>query len=121
MWTDWKSLKAVRYHGRKDIRIENVREPDGYGPNRLLVKPLWTGICGTDLHHRRPDRDARRTPCLYAATLPQVLGHEFSAEVFEVGKDVTNLRRGDRISIQPLVSAAPARQSATLAPLEAVP
>jgi len=43
-------VKAVRYHGRKDIRIENVREPDGYGPNQLLVKPLWTGICGTDLH-----------------------------------------------------------------------
>ena len=32
MWTDWKSLKVVRYRGRKDIQIENVREPDDYGP-----------------------------------------------------------------------------------------
>src|SRR5262249_4105708 len=37
------------------------------------------------------------------ATLPQILGHEFSAEVIEVGKDVTRIRKGERVSIQPLV------------------
>jgi (R,R)-butanediol dehydrogenase / meso-butanediol dehydrogenase / diacetyl reductase len=37
------------------------------------------------------------------ATLPQILGHEFSAEVVETGKEVKHLRRGDRVSVQPLV------------------
>ena len=43
-------MKAVRYYGRKDIRVETVDEPKEMGSNQLLVKPLWTGICGTDLH-----------------------------------------------------------------------
>ena len=43
-------MKAVRYYGRKDIRVETVKEPKDFGPDQLLVKPLWTGICGTDLH-----------------------------------------------------------------------
>ncbi len=98
-------MKAVRYYGRKDIRIEDVMEPDGFGPNQLLVKPLWTGICGTDLHEYMAGPIVTpATPHIFtAATLPQILGHEFSAEVLEVGKDVANLRRGDRVSIQPLI------------------
>jgi (R,R)-butanediol dehydrogenase / meso-butanediol dehydrogenase / diacetyl reductase len=98
-------VKAVRYYGRKDIRIEDVSEPDGYGPNQLLVKPLWTGICGTDLHEYVAGPIVTpATPHVFtAATLPQILGHEFSAEVLEVGKNVANLRPGDRVSIQPLV------------------
>ena len=31
---EFPPVKAVRYHGRKDIRVENVKEPDGYGPNQ---------------------------------------------------------------------------------------
>jgi (R,R)-butanediol dehydrogenase / meso-butanediol dehydrogenase / diacetyl reductase len=102
---EFPSVKAVRYHGRKDIRIEDVKEPDGYGPNQLLVKPLWTGICGTDLHEYIAGPIVTpATPHVFtAAILPQILGHEFSAEVLEVGKDITNLRRGDRVSIQPLI------------------
>ena len=43
-------MKAVRYYGRRDIRVETVNEPKDMRPDQLLVKPLWTGICGTDLH-----------------------------------------------------------------------
>jgi (R,R)-butanediol dehydrogenase/meso-butanediol dehydrogenase/diacetyl reductase len=102
---EFSPVKAVRYYGRKDIRIEDVSEPDGYGPNQLLVKPLWTGICGTDLHEyvAGPIVTPAIRHVFTAATLPQILGHEFSAEVLEVGKDVANLRRGDRVSIQPLI------------------
>jgi (R,R)-butanediol dehydrogenase / meso-butanediol dehydrogenase / diacetyl reductase len=102
---EFAPVKAVRYYGRKDIRIENVKEPEGFGPNQLLVKPLWTGICGTDLHEYIAGPIVTpATPHIFtAATLPQILGHEFSAEVLEVGKDVANLQRGDRVSIQPLI------------------
>ena len=98
-------MKAVRYYGRKDIRVETVKEPNGFGPDQLLVKPLWTGICGTDLHEyiAGPIVTPANPHMFTAATLPQILGHEFSAEVLDVGKDVTHLKRGDRISIQPLV------------------
>jgi (R,R)-butanediol dehydrogenase/meso-butanediol dehydrogenase/diacetyl reductase len=98
-------VKAVRYYGRKDIRVETVAEPKEMGTNQLLVKPLWTGICGTDLHEyiAGPIVTPAVPHVFTAATLPQILGHEFSAEVLEVGRDVTHVRRGDRISVQPLV------------------
>jgi (R,R)-butanediol dehydrogenase / meso-butanediol dehydrogenase / diacetyl reductase len=99
------AVKAVRYYGRKDIRVETVKEPNGFRSDQLLVKPLWTGICGTDLHEYIAGPIVTpATPHVFtAATLPQILGHEFSAEVLEVGKDVTHVKRGDRVSIQPLV------------------
>ena len=98
-------MKAVRYYGRKDIRVETVKEPKDFGPDQLLVKPLWTGICGTDLHEyiAGPIVTSVKPHTFTAATLPQILGHEFSAEVIDVGKDVAHLKRGDRISVQPLV------------------
>jgi (R,R)-butanediol dehydrogenase/meso-butanediol dehydrogenase/diacetyl reductase len=98
-------VKAVRYHGRKDIRVESVKEPIRFGSDQLLVRPLWTGICGTDLHEYIAGPIVTpATPHVFtAATLPQILGHEFSAEVVNVGGDVKHLKRGDRISVQPLV------------------
>ena len=42
-------MRAVRYHGRGDVRIEDVPEPV-LGPGGVRVAPAWTGICGTDLH-----------------------------------------------------------------------
>jgi (R,R)-butanediol dehydrogenase/meso-butanediol dehydrogenase/diacetyl reductase len=98
-------VKAVRYYGRKDIRVETVKEPNGFKSDQLLVKPLWTGICGTDLHEyiAGPIVTPAIPHVFTSATLPQILGHEFSAEVLEVGKDVTLVKRGDRVSIQPLV------------------
>ena len=98
-------MKAVRYYGRKDIRVETVNEPKEMGSNQLLVKPLWTGICGTDLHEyiAGPIVTPAKPHVFTSATLPQILGHEFSAEVLDVGRDVTHVRPGDRISVQPLV------------------
>jgi (R,R)-butanediol dehydrogenase / meso-butanediol dehydrogenase / diacetyl reductase len=98
-------VKAVRYYGRRDIRVESVSEPKDIGSTQLLVKPLWTGICGTDLHEYVAGPIVTpATPHVFtSATLPQILGHEFSAEVLDVGHEVTHVRRGDRISVQPLV------------------
>jgi len=83
-------VKAVRYYGRKDIRVETVSEPKEMGSNQLLVKPLWTGICGTDLHEyiAGPIVTPAKPHVFTSATLPQILGHEFSAEVLDVGRDV---------------------------------
>ena len=43
-------MKAVRYYGKEDIRVEEVTAPSGPGPKQVVVKPKVCGICGTDLH-----------------------------------------------------------------------
>jgi (R,R)-butanediol dehydrogenase / meso-butanediol dehydrogenase / diacetyl reductase len=98
-------MKAVRYYAKEDIRVEDVPAPSGPGDRQLVVKPLTCGICGTDLHEYAagPIVTPIKRHIFTGATLPQILGHEFSAEVIETGKEVKNLRRGDRVSIQPLV------------------
>jgi len=98
-------MKAVRYYGKEDIRVEDVPAPSGPAPNQIVVKPKVCGICGTDLHEYAagPIVTPIHKHHFTGATLPQILGHEFSAEVIEVGKDVTRIRKGERVSIQPLV------------------
>ena len=98
-------MKAVRYYGKGDIRVEEVAAPSGPEPKQIVVKPKVCGICGTDLHEYAagPIVTPIHKHQFTGATLPQILGHEFSAEVIEVGKDVTRIRKGERVSIQPLV------------------
>jgi len=98
-------VKAVRYYDREDIRVEQVAEPAAIGSREVRIKPLTCGICGTDLHEFAAGPIVTpKTPHKFTgASLPQILGHEFSAEVLEIGRDVTRVHPGDRISIQPLV------------------
>ena len=98
-------MKAVRFYAKEDVRVEDVPAPDALGDSQLLIKPLTCGICGTDLHEFAGGPIVTpATPHKFTgAVLPQILGHEFSAEVVEIGRNVKRLRKGDRISIQPLV------------------
>ena len=98
-------MKAVRFYTKGDIRVEDVTPPAGPGPGQVLIRPLVCGICGTDLHEYAagPIVTPQHAHVFTGATLPQILGHEFSAEVVETGRDVTRVRRGERVSIQPLV------------------
>ena len=100
-------MKAVRFHAARDIRVEDVPAPSArLGDRDVLIKPLITGICGTDLHEYIAGPIVTPvTPHVYTgATNPQILGHEFSAVVADVGRDVSNVKVGDRVSIQPLIS-----------------
>lgn len=98
-------MRAARYHQARDIRVEQVPEPNALGPQDLLVRPRLCGICGTDLHEyiAGPIVTPTEPHPLTGATNPQILGHEFSAEVVEVGPEVTTARRGDRVAIMPLI------------------
>lgn len=42
-------MKAARYYGKGDIRVEDVKIPD-VGPGQYLVEVAWCGVCGSDLH-----------------------------------------------------------------------
>lgn len=103
-------MKAARFHAAKDIRIEDVPPPGEPGPGEVLVEPAWTGICGTDLHEylAGPIVTPAQPHALTGATLPQILGHEFSATVVAAGDGVL-LTAGDRVAAMPLVSCGRCR------------
>jgi (R,R)-butanediol dehydrogenase/meso-butanediol dehydrogenase/diacetyl reductase len=98
-------MKAAVYHAARDIRVEHVPAPTGVAPHEVLVRPIWCGICGTDLHEYAmgPIVTPSTPHPLNGSVIPQILGHEFSAEVIEVGREVTRARPGDRVSVMPLL------------------
>src|SRR5438309_887607 len=100
-----KAMKAAVFHAAHDIRVEDVPAPTRIGPGEVLVRPYWCGICGTDLHEYAmgPIVTPATPHPLNGAVLPQILGHEFSAEVVELGPEVTRVRVGDRVSAMPLL------------------
>jgi (R,R)-butanediol dehydrogenase / meso-butanediol dehydrogenase / diacetyl reductase len=91
-------MLAARLHGNRDLRVETVDDPGAPGPGEIRVAPRWCGICGTDLHEY-----AHGPLYVPQENLPQVLGHEFSAEVLETGREVDSLRAGDRVAVLPHV------------------
>lgn len=100
-------MRAVRFYGKEDLRIEDVEEP-APGPGEVKLRNAYTGICGTDLHvFFTPEAsgfDFSRPNPLTGAALPQVFGHEFSGEVVAVGEGVSDHREGDRVAVWPLQS-----------------
>ena len=98
-------MKAAVFHADHDIRVSDVPAPDGAGPGQVLLRPYWCGICGTDLHEYAmgPIVIPTAPHPLNGSTAPQILGHEFSAEVVEVGAGVTHLKPGQRVSVMPLL------------------
>lgn len=98
-------MRAARFHGRGDVRIEAVLPPGEPADREVLVAPRCCGICGTDLHEYACG--PRAVPVvphpLTGASAPQILGHEFAGEVVAVGAGVRDVRAGDRVGIMPLV------------------
>lgn len=84
-------MKALVFHGEKDVRVEQVADPTILNPRDAILKVTRTAICGSDLH-------------LYNGVIPlvkagDILGHEFMGEVVELGSKVTNLALGDRVVV----------------------
>ena len=84
-------MKAVRYYGKEDIRVEHVPDPQLLNPRDAIVKITATAICGSDLH-------------IYGGYIPtmqegDILGHEFMGEVVEVGRENRKLKVGDRVVV----------------------
>lgn len=98
-------MRAARFYGEGDIRVEEVAVPAVREPDDVLVEVRFCGICGTDLHEylMGPIVTPAQPHPLTGATLPQTLGHEFSAVVAEVGSGVRDVRAGDRVAIMPAI------------------
>ena len=91
-------MRAVRLHGKHDLRVDSVPEPASVGADEVRVKPLWAGVCGSDLHEY--ETGGYFIP---RQNMPQILGHEFSASVLEIGSNVSNVAVGQRVSVVPHV------------------
>jgi threonine dehydrogenase-like Zn-dependent dehydrogenase len=84
-------MKAVTWHGKRDVRVDTVPDPAIRDPTDAIVRVTSTAICGSDLH-------------LYEVMGPfmgegDVLGHEPMGIVEEVGAEVTHIKPGDRVVI----------------------
>ena len=84
-------MKAVTWHGKRDVRVEEVPDPTIQQPTDAVIRLTSTGLCGSDLH-------------LYEVLGPfmeagDILGHEPMGIVEEVGSGVSNLAPGDRVVI----------------------
>jgi threonine dehydrogenase-like Zn-dependent dehydrogenase len=84
-------MRALCWYGKYDVRVMSVPDPKILNPRDAIIKITTTAICGSDLH-------------LYDGYIPtmekgDILGHEFMGEVVEVGREVKNLRLGDRVVV----------------------
>jgi threonine dehydrogenase-like Zn-dependent dehydrogenase len=82
-------MKAVTWHGKRDVRVDTVPDPEIEKPTDAIVRITSSGICGSDLH-------------LYEVLSPfmnpgNVLGHEPMGIVEEVGPEVSSVKAGDRV------------------------
>ncbi|WP_121256480.1 zinc-dependent alcohol dehydrogenase [Nocardioides ferulae] len=84
-------MKAVTWHGRKDMRVEEVPDPTIQEPTDVIVRITSTALCGSDLHLYDP-----LTPFM---TPGDVVGHEPMGIVEAVGAEVTSLKIGDRVVV----------------------
>ncbi len=96
-------MRAIRYHGREDVRLDDIAEPSPK-PGEVKLRVLYNGICGSDLHeyYHGPMMTLTRPHPLTGVQNPAVLGHEFSGEVVELGKGVSDLKVGDLIAVEPV-------------------
>ncbi|GIP44258.1 (R,R)-butanediol dehydrogenase [Paenibacillus sp. J45TS6] len=97
-------MKALRWHGVKDLRVEQIEEPKAL-PGKVKIKVEWCGICGSDLHEYTAGPifiPADKPHPITGEQAPVVMGHEFSGQVVEVGEGVTRLQKGDRVVVEPI-------------------
>jgi threonine dehydrogenase-like Zn-dependent dehydrogenase len=84
-------MKAVVWHGKRDLRVETVADPQIIHPHDAVVRVTTTAICGSDLH-------------LYHGFVPgmragDILGHEFMGEIVAAGSACERIKVGDRVLV----------------------
>ena len=84
-------MKAVAYHGKRDVRVDTVPDPTIEQPTDAIVRITSSGICGSDLHLYE----------VLGAFIDEgdILGHEPMGVVEAVGSEVTRIKPGDRVVI----------------------
>src|SRR3954465_3659970 len=84
-------MRAAVISAPGQVEVTTVDDP-APGRREVVVAVAGCGLCGTDLHILQGE---------FAPTLPVVPGHEFAGEVVAIGGDVTEVRAGDRVAVDP--------------------
>ena len=88
-------MKALVFHGPRDIRYETYADPSLTFDHAVILKVTECSICGSDLHIYHGDKIGRTD---YSAHVdPFCVGHEFIGEIVEKGKDVFHFNMGDKV------------------------
>lgn len=84
-------MKALCYNGVGDLRTERVPDPTIINPKDAILRVILSSVCGSDLHLLNG----------YVPTMREgdIIGHEFMGEVIEIGSEVKNLKKGDRVVV----------------------
>ncbi|KAL2869231.1 uncharacterized protein BJX67DRAFT_22389 [Aspergillus lucknowensis] len=97
-------MRAVRFHGPKDIRLDHIEEP-ACGKGQVKLRNGYCGICGSDLHEYTsgPVLIPKEPHNITKTTSPVVMGHEFGGIVEEVGEGVTHISPGQKAVVRPTI------------------
>src|SRR3954463_6586965 len=82
------TMKAAVYHGRDDVRLEDVAVPE-IGPSEILIRVHTCGICGTDL----------KKIATGSHSAPRIFGHETAGQIVVTGEGVSGFKIGDRVMV----------------------
>jgi (R,R)-butanediol dehydrogenase/meso-butanediol dehydrogenase/diacetyl reductase len=97
-------MRAAVYYGRKDLRLEQVPEPEPQH-DEVKLRVLYNGICGSDLHEYYDGPITTRASAPHPLTgikNPVIMGHELSGEVVALGSGIEDLTLGDRVAVEPV-------------------
>src|SRR5438105_9424872 len=89
-------MKAIQLVEPKQFRVIDVPEPPPPGPGEAVVRVYRIGVCGTDISGY-----LGKMPFF---SYPRIPGHELGVEVVDVGPGVTNVKPGDRCSVEPYIN-----------------
>ncbi|KAI5956247.1 hypothetical protein KGF54_000722 [Candida jiufengensis] len=87
--TDQKTMKAVVFRGPFQIEVENKPIPTITEPDQIIVKVLYSGLCGSDMHTYRGN--------VAPGPVGTTVGHEMIGIVSEIGSKITNFKLGDKV------------------------
>jgi len=97
-------MKAARFYGPRDIRIDDIPEP-ALRPGAVAIDIAWCGICGTDLHEYLEGPifipAAGHPHPLTHEEVPVTMGHEFSGTITALGDGVSDLTVGENVVVEP--------------------
>src|SRR5690554_4437848 len=93
-------MKAAYYEGNKRFAVKSLVDLPPLEKGMVRLDVAYCGICGTDVHIYHGAMDQR-------VQIPQVIGHEVSGIVSEIGSDVQGFDIGDPVTVRPLQPGEP--------------